>query len=89
MSEMIFLLLVFGLPAAVGVKLSISRGKNPVIWGLLCGVFPLFLMVLHFNRPEHEIKGHFRKCSKCQRTFPWKDSVCKYCGEPVSNSPSI
>lgn len=83
MSEMIFLLLLFGLPAAVGFKLAISRGKNPLLWGMLSGIFPFFLVVLHFHKPTHEIHGHFRKCAHCDRTFPWKDSVCKYCGTAI------
>ena len=83
MSEMIFLLLIFGLPAAIGFKLAISRGKNPLLWGLLSGAFPFFLIVLHFNRPTHEIRGHFQKCAHCDRTFPWKDTVCKYCGKAI------
>jgi hypothetical protein len=85
MSEMIFLLLIFGLPAAVGFKLALSRGKNPLLWGLLSGIFPFFLLVLHFHQPPHEIRGHFRKCSHCERTFPWKDTACKYCGTAVSD----
>lgn len=89
MSEMIFLLLLFGLPAAVGFKLALSRGKNPLLWGMLSGVFPFFLLVLHFHKPTHEIRGHFHKCAQCDRTFPWKDTVCKYCGTAVSDSKTI
>lgn len=83
MNEMIFLLLIFGLPAAIGFKLATARGKNPFLWGMLSGIFPFFLVVLHFNKPTNEIRGHFRKCSNCQRTFPWKDTICKYCGTPI------
>lgn len=83
MNEMIFLLLLFGLPAALGFKFAVSRGKNPLLWGLLCGVVPFFLIVLHFNKPTHEIHGHFHLCSSCGQTFPWKDSVCKYCGTSI------
>lgn len=83
MSEMIFLLLLFGLPAAVGFKLALSRGKNPLLWGMLSGVFPFFLVVLHFHKPDHAIPGHFRKCAHCEKTFPWKDTVCKYCGTAI------
>ena len=85
MNEMISLLLVFGLPAAIGFKLAKSRGKNPILWGLLC-VFPFFLVVLHFEKPKHEIKGHFRMCKQCGETFPWKATACKYCGTEVTNS---
>ena len=86
MSEMIFLLLIFGLPAAIGFKLAISRGKNPFLWGLLSGVFPFFLVVLHYQKPDHEVYGYYRKCNNCERTFPWKYPACKYCGTTVSNS---
>ncbi|MDD2540530.1 MAG: hypothetical protein PHH28_05725 [Desulfuromonadaceae bacterium] len=89
MSELIFLLLLFGLPAALGFKYALSRGKNPLLWGLLAGVFPFFLVVLHFHLPTNEIRGHFRKCRHCGRTFPWKDSVCKYCGTSASDSDTI
>jgi hypothetical protein len=89
MNEMIFLLLLFGLPAAIGFKLAFSRGKNPFIWGILSGIFPFFLVVLHFHKPTHEIRGYFRKCSNCKSTFPWKDTSCKYCGTAVSDSESI
>ena len=89
MNELIFLVLIFGLPAAVGFKLAKSRGKNPVLWGLLSGVFPFFLVVLHYHRPGHEIQGHFRKCGNCGRTFPWKDSECRYCHTNVSSSEAI
>lgn len=88
MNEMIFILLIFGLPAAIGFKLAISRGKNPLLWGLLC-VFPFFLIVLHFEKPKHEIKGHFRMCKKCGETIRWKDTSCKYCGTAVSEEKSI
>ena len=85
MNEIIFLLLVFGLPAAIGFKLALSRGKNPFLWGLLC-IVPFFLIVLHFEKPAHEITGHFRKCAQCGEIFRWKAAVCKYCGCAVSDS---
>ena len=49
MSEMIFLLMLFGLPAALGFYMARQRGKNPLLWGLLSGVFPFFLVVLHMQ----------------------------------------
>jgi hypothetical protein len=85
MNEIIFLLLVFGLPAAIGYKLALSRGKNPILWGLLC-IFPFFLIVLHFEKPKHEITGHFRRCAQCGEIYRWKDPVCKYCGFSASDS---
>lgn len=46
MSELIFLLLFFGIPGIFGVIMARKRGKNPVLWGFLCAVFPFFLLVL-------------------------------------------
>jgi len=49
MSEMIFLLLLFGLPAALGFRMARRRGKNPFLWGFLSGIFPFFLVVLNLH----------------------------------------
>ncbi|MBK5276944.1 MAG: hypothetical protein JJE30_18110 [Desulfuromonadales bacterium] len=46
MSELIFILLFFGIPGVFGFIMARKRGKNPYLWCLLCGVFPFFLMVL-------------------------------------------
>jgi len=44
-----FLLMLFGLPGALGFYLARRRGKNPLLWGLLSALFPFFLIVLHFQ----------------------------------------
>ncbi|GAB4303446.1 MAG: hypothetical protein Fur0034_19380 [Desulfuromonadia bacterium] len=49
MSELIFLLLLFGIPGFIGVYLARRRRKNPLLWGLLCGIFPFFILVLKLN----------------------------------------
>jgi hypothetical protein len=46
MSELIFLLLFFGIPGLFGFIMARKRGKNPYLWGLLSAVFPFFLLVL-------------------------------------------
>ena len=46
---MMFLLMLFGLPGALGFYLARRRGKNPLLWGLLSALFPFFLIVLHFQ----------------------------------------
>jgi len=52
MNEMIFLILLFGLPAAIGFSMARRRGKNPFLWGLLSGVFPFFLVVLKMQHKK-------------------------------------
>ncbi|MEI6213538.1 MAG: hypothetical protein WCP10_05480 [Desulfuromonadales bacterium] len=83
MNELIFLLLLFGLPAAVGARFAVARDRNPLAWGLLCGVIPFFLVVIYFRKPTREVRGHFRLCTSCGETFPWKDQACKYCGTAI------
>jgi hypothetical protein len=46
MSELIFILLFFGIPGLFGFIMARKRGKNPYLWGLLSAVFPFFLVVL-------------------------------------------
>lgn len=49
MNELIFLLLLFGLPVAIGFQMARRRGKNPVLWGILSGICPFFLVILHLQ----------------------------------------
>lgn len=81
-SEYLFIAVFFSIPALIGALLARSRGKNVLLWGFLSAFFPFFAFILWFNKPEHEIPGHFRKCSSCNQTYPWKLPVCKYCGTP-------
>ena len=46
MSELIFIVLFFGIPGLFGFIMARKRGKNPYLWGLLSAVFPFFLLVL-------------------------------------------
>lgn len=62
MSELIFLLLLFGIPGSVGVYLARRRRKNPLLWGILCAIFPFFIVVLKVNHrpvipPSRSTKG--------------------------------
>lgn len=52
MSELIFLLLLFSLTAALGFRMARRRGKNPFLWGLLSGLCPFFLVVLNLQHKK-------------------------------------
>ena len=61
MSELAFLFLLFGLPAAIGFYLAKRRGKNPFLWGLLSGIFPFFLILLKMkHKPLDKNNEPFR-----------------------------
>ncbi|GFE61161.1 YrzE family protein [Geobacter sp. AOG2] len=57
MSELAFLLLLFGLPAAIGFYMARRRGKNPLLWGLLSGIFPFFLVILRMQHKPLDNKN--------------------------------
>lgn len=79
-TEYLFIAVFFGLPGIAGAWLARTRGKNPLLWGLLSAPFPFFVFILWMQKPNHEISGYFRKCASCGCVYPWKLASCKYCG---------
>ena len=80
--EYLFIAGFFGIPGVAGAWLARTRGKNPLLWGLLSAPFPFFVFVIWFQKPDHEINGHFRKCKACGGVYAWKHASCKFCGTP-------
>jgi hypothetical protein len=54
MSELIFIILFFGIPGLFGFIMARKRGKNPYLWGVLSAVFPFFLLVLKMQYKPQE-----------------------------------
>jgi hypothetical protein len=53
MSELIFIILFFGIPGLFGFIMARKRGKNPFVWGVFCALFPFVLLVLKMHyKPE-------------------------------------
>jgi len=80
-SEYFFIAVFFGLPGILGAWLARTRGKNPLLWGLLSAPFPFFVFVLWLQKPAVEVPGYFRKCQSCSGIYPWKLHACNYCGK--------
>jgi cytochrome bd-type quinol oxidase subunit 2 len=57
MSELIFILLFFGIPGIFGFIMAHKRRKNPYLWGFLCAIFPFFLMVLKMQYKPQDKKS--------------------------------
>lgn len=81
LSEYLFIALFFGLPGLAGAWLARSRGRNPLLWGLLSAPFPFFVFILWLQKPDREIQGYFRQCRQCGGIYPWKLTHCRYCGQ--------
>ncbi len=89
-SEYLFIAAFFGIPGLLGGWLARTRGRNPLVWGLLSAPFPFFVFILWFQKPEREVPGYFRKCPACGAVYPWKQETCTYCkaGSTTSAPPS-
>ena len=75
-------MLVFLVPIIFGViggVLAANRGRNFVIWGVLSALFPIFILIVWFEKPVKEVEGKFKKCVQCSEWLKWRDQTCKYC----------
>ena len=78
-SPAVLLIIVPALFAGIGGYFAYARGKNPVLWGVLSAVFPVCVLIVWFEKPKKEVKGHFRKCGGCGEWIKWEESPCRYC----------
>ena len=73
------ILLIMTLPAVLGAILARNRGRNVLFWAVLSALFPIFLMVVYFEKPLREVPGGFKHCISCGQFIKWKAGICKYC----------
>jgi len=74
-----FMGVFFVLPGIIGAWISWTKGRNPVFWFFINGIFPPTLMVTIFQGPLHPVTGHYRQCSKCREYSKWRETVCRFC----------
>jgi hypothetical protein len=75
----LYVALIMAVPAVIGGWLAYGRGMNWLLWGILCGLFPVFILAVWFTRPRKEIKGFFRRCGVCGEWIKWREEPCRYC----------
>jgi hypothetical protein len=76
-------LLIMAVPGTIGGILAYYRGRSVIGWCILAALFPVFILVIYFNKPLKEVPGGFRCCPGCREYVKWKDAACKYCGTPL------
>ena len=81
------LMLIMVPPALVGAMFARNRGRNILVWAFLSALFPIFLMVIYFQKPLRDVPGGFKRCISCGEFIKWKVAVCKYCSSPQPSSP--
>ncbi len=71
--------LIMSVPGIIGGVMAANRGRNFVVWGILSALFPIFLMIIWFEKPLKEVEGKFKKCVACGEWLKWREPSCKYC----------
>lgn len=84
MKQILVIFVFFVLPGIIGAWIASSKGRSMLGWFLLCCFFPPTMMMIIFQSPLREVKGHYRQCPACREFSPWKLSVCKYCGAELT-----
>ena len=77
-----FLVAIMLVPCVIGTFLAYHRGRSIVGWGVICALFPVFLLVIYFHKPLREVRGGFKRCGACREFIKWGEKVCRYCAAP-------
>lgn len=75
---MIRYIIVIIVAGVVGASLAQYKGRSPLLWALLCGIFPLLVIAIALL-PAVDTK----KCPHCAEMIKEDAKVCKHCGMGV------
>jgi hypothetical protein len=77
--ELAIILLIIIPPAIAAAIFARNRGRNILVWSVISAIFPIFLMIIYFEKPLKEVPGGFKRCLSCGEFIKWKVNTCKYC----------
>jgi len=75
----VILLIIAGI---VGGIIAIRKGRSPILWFILCALFPLLIIVIALLPPMVS-KGYTKECPYCVEIIKEDAIVCKHCGREL------
>lgn len=66
------------LAALAGGFIARNKGRNYILWALLCFVFPLLVFVI-FILPARVVQGKTKRCPYCSGIIHQDDPACRHC----------
>ena len=74
------LILVAFVPGIVGGAVARGKGRNYLLWFLLCFILPPLIFLILWLGPRNQVEGRFRKCPRCRGYSRWSATQCWHCG---------
>jgi len=75
--------LIIALIAGIsGGIIARSKGYNQLLWGVLCTLVPLLVLVI-LLMPVRVFDGKIKKCPHCRAIVKEGESICRRCGKQL------
>ena len=76
------LYLLQDLTGILGGIIASKKGRNPLLWGALCFIFPLMLLAIGIM-PAVVRSGRTKQCPYCNKVISESDTHCRFCGKEM------
>ena len=70
------------LAGILGAVIASKKGRNPFVWGMVCFIFPLLIVLLGVLPPLLKA-GKTRQCPYCNKMLKESATECRYCGREM------